>query len=126
MSQVELWVVQTRMSARSTDPERFRVGDTIDCSRTGSPSLTVKRGRDTRLDVSLTGTGDTLSFARHSHRGGHGASEKFRGEVRHIALGGVTVLVGVIGHKDDANDTGDDDDTEVVVATKPATKSATD
>ncbi len=121
MSQVESWVVQSRMSLRSTDPERFRVGDTIDCSRTGSKSLTVKRGRATCLDVSLTGTEDTLSFERRSHRGGHGDSEKFRGEVRHIALGDVTVLVGVIGHKEDASGTGDDDDTEVGVATKPAT-----
>ncbi len=121
MPNTESWIVRSRMSLRSTDPQRFRVNDAIECARTGTPSLTIKRERATSLDVALTGTGDTLAFDRHSHRGGHDPSDKFRGEIRHITLGDVSILVGVLGYREDVSGTGDDDDTEVVVATKPAT-----
>lgn len=121
MPNTESWIVQSRMSLREHDPERFRVHDTIECARKGASFLTIKRGKETCLDVKLIGTEETLSFERKSHRGGHGDSERFRGEVRHITLGNVAVLVGVLGYREDASGTGDDDDTEVVVATKPAT-----
>lgn len=100
-------------------PERFSPGDSVEINRTQvDPSLKIK-AKDTKLDVSLEwASGGEQSFSRGSQRNQHDPSRRFQGLVRHLELGGVEVLVGMMGHRGDG-DIGVDDDTEIFVATSP-------
>lgn len=120
----EHWIIHSRSNLAAPDPERFEVGDAVELSA-GSPEapahLRITREKVEKLDVSVNANGDEFRFDRRSGRGARQPDwDKFRGEIRRIALGATEVLVAVIGYKS-SDGTGDDDDTEVVVASRPPT-----
>lgn len=125
--ETENWIIHSRSNLADSDPKRFEIGDSIELS-TGNPvapaHFHVSRKSVDKLNVNASANvgGTELSFERGSGREArHPQSNKFRGEIRRITLGPTEVLVAVIGHKK-SDGTGDDDDTEVVVATRPPPK----
>lgn len=111
-----------RIHPHDAEPQRFLRDDVISIQPAGSePQLQVIRYGNNRepvtvLDVHLTSSRQSEQrFDRQQGRG-HDPSDPFRGEIRHIQLGKVEVLVGLVGHKS-TGDAEEDDDTEVFVAT---------
>ncbi len=125
------WTVQSCFDCAGRNTH-IASGDQLTLTESGEPHLVITREGETCLDVRIKTFVEPLafSFERGSSRGSDRKSDRYRGHltVRPNGRECDEVLTLILGHKCPANpecpghSDGDDDDTEVVVATRPATK----